>query len=70
MRYLRLGVIGAIVVVVAIGALRIADVVTATQATWLYKRALAGVVLVTLASLAIGVVGGRSSAQTPDRPIP
>jgi len=70
MRYLKLGVIGAIVVAVAIGALRIADVITAAQAPWLIRRALAAVALLTLAAAAIGVVSARGSAQAPDRPIP
>ena len=70
MRYLKLGVTGAIVVVVATAALRIADLITAAQAPWLYRRALAGVARLTLAAAAIGAVGSRSSAQAPDRPIP
>ena len=70
MRYLKLGVIGAIVVLVVIGALRIADVITAAQAPWLVRRALAVVALLTLASAAIGIVSARGPARAPDRPVP
>jgi hypothetical protein len=70
MRYLKLGAAAAIVVVVAIALLRLTDVITAAQAPWLYRRALAGVALLTLALAAIGLVSARGAAQAPDRPIP
>jgi len=71
MRILKLGVVGAIVVIVAIGALRLADVITAVQAPWLAKRALAAVALLVVAGLAIGAVAGRRpTAGAAQRPIP
>jgi hypothetical protein len=70
MRYLKLGVIGAILVIVSISALRIAAVITADQAQWLRWRALAAVVLLTVASAGMSIVASRSASQAPDRPIP
>jgi uncharacterized membrane protein SirB2 len=71
MRILKLGAVGAIVVVVLIAALRIADVITAAQAPWLARRALAAIALLVVAGIALGAVTGRSPSAGPaDRPIP
>lgn len=71
MRFLKLGVAGAIAVVAIISALRIADVITAEQAPWLARRGVAVIGLLAVAGLAIGVVTGRTRSAGPaDRPIP
>ena len=71
MRLLKLGVIGAIALVAIVGALRIADVITAAQAPWLMKRGIAVVAVLMIAGLAIGAVTGRTRSAGPaDRPIP
>ena len=71
MRYLKIGAVAAITALVAIGVLRITDVITSAQAPWLATRALAAIVLLTIAGFAAGVVAApQARDESADRPIP
>lgn len=72
MRYVKLGLIAAVVALGVIGILRITDVITPVEASWFAARSVGVIVLSALVGSVIGIVSGRSapSSGPADRPIP
>ena len=71
MRYIKLGLIAAVVLLGAIGILRIADVIKPDVAAWLAARSVGVVVFSVIVGILIGLISGpRRHDDSVGKPVP